>query len=115
MKTLNAEIRVTGRHMQLTEAVKRHAVSKLESVGLDFPRILDAHIVLNVERHVQSCSILTTCSRHIRIQAVAEAANMYVAIDECIDKLARRMRKMKTRVKDHDRNPRVQRATMTPV
>ena len=38
-----AQISVTGRHLSVTDAIKDYGRKKIENIGLDFPRILDAH------------------------------------------------------------------------
>jgi len=47
-------------------------------------------------RHV--AEIILFCANHITIGAHTEGKDMYVALDETIDKIARRMRKHKTRL-----------------
>ena len=38
------------------------------------------------------------CSNHITLEASAESDDMYVSVDEVVDKIARQMRKYKTRL-----------------
>jgi len=97
-------IHVTGRHVSVTEAIKGYARKKIESIGIDFPRMMDAHVILDIEKYRHRCEIILVCANHIHIEAHEESDNMYASIDLCVDKLARRMRKYKTKIQRHHRH-----------
>jgi len=99
---INVPIKVTGRHISVTEAIKDYAVKKIENLHLDYPRIIDAQVILDVEKHRQFAEIILHCSNHITIEASHECNDLYAAIDEVIAKVARQMRKYKTKIlRDH--------------
>ena len=86
MKTENMQIKVTGRHINVTEPIKEYALKKLESIGIDFPKVIDAHVILDVEKYRHICEIILHCTNHIHIEATEESENMYASIDVCVDK-----------------------------
>lgn len=99
---INVPIKVTGRHISVTEAIKDYAVKKIENLHLDYPRIIDAQVIIDVEKHRQFAEIILHCSNHITIEASHECDDLYAAIDEVIAKVARQMRKYKTKIlRDH--------------
>jgi len=99
---INVPIKVTGRHISVTEAIKDYAVKKIENLHLDYPRIIDAQVIIDVEKHRQFAEIIFHCSNHITIEASHECDDLYAAIDEVIAKVARQMRKYKTKIlRDH--------------
>ncbi|MBI4026294.1 MAG: ribosome-associated translation inhibitor RaiA [Verrucomicrobia bacterium] len=104
MNTHTMQIHVTGRHVTVTEAIKEYARRKLEAIGIDFPRVIDAHVILDVEKYRHRCEIILACANHIHIEANEESDNMYASIDLCVDKLARQMRKYKTKIQRHHRH-----------
>jgi putative sigma-54 modulation protein len=53
---------------------------------------------MDVQKNRQIAEIILFCTNHITIEATSEGRDMYVALDETIEKIARRMRKQKTRL-----------------
>ena len=103
---VNLPITITGRHVSITDAMRDHAKSKVEGLHLDYPKIIEARVILNVENKRHIAEIILFCANHITIEADTMGDNMYACIDETISKIARRMRKFKTRLlKSH--RPRV--------
>jgi putative sigma-54 modulation protein len=95
---VNVPVRITGRHVQVTEAIRSYAESKLGNLHLDYPRIIEAHVILDIEKYRQYAEIVLHCNNHITLEAAAETSDMYASIDAAIDKIAQQMRKYKTRI-----------------
>ena len=95
------DITVTGRHVEVTPAIRDYAARKLERVGIDFPRILSAHFILEVEKFRHIAELVLQCGNHITIEAREISEDLYVSIDRVVDKVARRMRKYKTKLQNH--------------
>lgn len=95
---VNLPITVTGRHVSVTDAMREYAQKKVEGLHLDYPRIIEAKVLLDVEGYRHIAEIVLHCANHITIEADTETSDMYASIDETISKIARRMRKYKTRM-----------------
>jgi len=95
---VNLPITVTVRHEQVTDALREHAERKIAGLHLDYPRIIEAKVILDVQKNRHIAEIILFCANHITIEAHTEGKDMYVALDETIEKIARRMRKHKTRL-----------------
>ncbi len=94
-------ISVTGRHVSVTEPIKEYARKKIENLGLDFPRIHDVHVLLDVEKHRQTAEVVVHCANHIVVEARAESNDLYASIDEVVAKAMRQLRKAKTKIQRH--------------
>ena len=95
------DITVTGRHIEATPAIKDYAAKKLEHIGIDFPRILSAHFILDVEKFRHIAELVIQCGNHITIEAREISEDLYASIDTVVDKVARQMRKYKTKIQNH--------------
>lgn len=110
MQTSNVEtnITVTGRHIEVTEAIRDFAVRKIQAIHIDYPKIVEARVVVDVQKDRQVAEIVLFCADHITIQASTAGSDLYAAIDETVTKIMRRMRKHKTRLMKHFRPHRSQ-------
>lgn len=95
---VNLPITVTGRHVSITESMREYAEKKVAGLHLDYPKIIEAKVLLNLEQNRHIAEIILFCANHIVIEAETTTSDMYASIDETISKIARRMRKHKTRM-----------------
>ncbi len=103
VRNANPPIQVTGRHVSVTEAMKEYCRRRLACLHLDYPKIIEVQIILDVQKYRHTAEVVLHCSNHITLEASAESQDMYVSIDEVVDKIARQMRKYKTRLMRHHR------------
>ena len=95
---VNLPITITVRHEQITDSLREYVNKKVETLHLDYPRIIEAKAILDVQKNRHIAEIILFCANHITIEAHTAGTDMYAAIDETIDKIDRRMRKQKTRL-----------------
>ena len=95
---VHPHVKIQGRHIAITDAINDHVTRKIEGLHLDYPKIIEAHVILEVEKYRHSAEVVLVCSNHITIEACEETNDMYAAIDQAVDKVARQMRKYKTRL-----------------
>lgn len=100
MQTSNVDtnIIVTGRHIEVSDAIREFATKKIQGIHIDYPRIVEARVVVDVQKDRQVAEIVLFCADHITIQASTAGPDLYAAIDETVTKIMRRMRKHKTRL-----------------
>jgi len=94
----NLPIKVTGRHVSVTDAMKDYAIRKVEGLHLDYPRIIEAQVILDVQKYRHIAEVILHCANHITIEATMETTDMYASVDQVMDKIAQQMRKYKTKV-----------------
>ncbi len=100
MKSANVEtnISITGRHIEVTEPIREFAMKKIQGIQIDYPRIMDARVVVDVQKDRHTAEVVLYCADHITIQASTTGSDLYQSIDETVSKIMRRMRKHKTRL-----------------
>ena len=79
------EISVTGRHMDITEAITTYAHEKVEAEISVFPRVESVHVVLNIEKYRHYAEVFVQAANHLRIDGKTESDDMYVSLCPDID------------------------------
>ena len=83
------EISVTARRFELTDAVRDHVIDKLEKLERYDDGLIDAEVILSVEKHRHDAEILLHGSRSFHAAVHAEADDMLEAVDRATQKLER--------------------------
>jgi putative sigma-54 modulation protein len=88
---------IAGKHFQITDAIRNYVFEKLEKVDRIADRIIDVNVVLDAQKLEHSCSVhMDFIHFHIKVHASTE--NMYSAIDRCMDRLNKLIRRYKTKL-----------------
>lgn len=97
---------IEGKNIELTDAIKSHAESKIEKIHKHFDNLIQNHnikVVLSVQKNKKSGELqkseitINLKGGHV-IRCEAVEANVYAAIDMVIDKIEGQLRKYKTRI-----------------
>jgi len=84
--------------VSVTEAMKEYCRRKVASLHLDYPKIIEVQVILDVQKYRHTAEVILHCSNHITLEASSESNDMYASIDQVVDRIERRMRKYKTRL-----------------
>lgn len=106
-------LNLSGHHMDLTDALRAYVATKLERIERHFDHVIDAEIVLAVEKERRAAEATLHLSG-TTLHAKAVESDMYAAIDLMIDKLDRQTRKFKEKLTDHH-NREAQRAQLNAI
>jgi putative sigma-54 modulation protein len=93
-------LNLTGHHVEITPAMRDHVSSKLARITRHFDNVIDINVILSVEKLRQKAE----ANVHVRgkdIFVEADGADMYVSIDNLVDKLDRQILKHKEKNTDH--------------
>lgn len=93
-------LNISGHHMDMTDSLRDYVTSKMQRVERHFDNVIDADIVLEVEKQRRKAEATLKISGGT-LHAEAEQTDMYAAIDAMIDKLDRQTRKFKEKLTDH--------------
>ncbi len=94
------QVSITGRHVDLTEALKSYVHEKLQHLKHSFDQVVDVQVVLSVEKIRQRCEITIHVSG-LTIHASEETDDMYASIDGAVDKLNRQLKRYRQKLKRH--------------
>ena len=94
------QIIVTGHHLEITDSLKAHIDSKFAKLERHFDNVTDVHVILSVEKLVQKAEATLQVSG-AKLFAEDHQEDMYVAIDNMVDKLDRQIIKHKEKTGSH--------------
>jgi putative sigma-54 modulation protein len=91
---------VTGRHIDITPALKSYAEKKIARVNRYLSNISEANVTISVEKYRHKVETLLKVNG-IMIQAEAITGEVYSSIDEVASKLERQIKKYKEKLVSH--------------
>ncbi|AWN16495.1 ribosome hibernation-promoting factor, HPF/YfiA family [Salinisphaera sp. LB1] len=96
-------LNISGHHVDMTNALHQYVASKMERIERHFDHVLDAEVVLEVEKLRHKAEV-TVQLRGATLHAEATKDDMYAAIDCMVDKLDRQTLRHKEKICDHHNN-----------
>lgn len=96
------EIQVSGKNMDLGDALQTHVTDKLvDSVTKYFDRGAEASVTFAKARHLIECDVTAHLASGVFLAAHGEAGDAYGAFEDSVEKLEKRIRRYKRRLKNH--------------
>jgi putative sigma-54 modulation protein len=95
---------ISGRHLEITPAIREYAASKLARVGRHFDNVIDTQVILSVEK-LEHTAEVTVRLPGKDIHCEARDENLYTSIDLLADKIDRQVIKYKTKLQNHAHEP----------
>lgn len=95
-------IRVAGKHLAVTEALRQYVTTKLAKLPRHFDHIQDAQVVFSVSRNrsvarAQVVEVTVWCDGLV-LRAEEHSEDMYASIDRAVEKLERQIEKYRSRI-----------------
>jgi ribosomal subunit interface protein len=99
------QLTVTGKQVDVGNALRRHVESALEAIlGKYFRKAIEAHAVFAREAHLIRADVSLHIGRGIVVNSGAAASDHYLAFDAAAERLAKQLRRYKRRLhEDHGR------------
>lgn len=93
-------LNISGHHVDMTDALHDYVASKMQRVERHFDHVIDAQIVLEVEKLRHKAEVTVQLSG-ATLHAESTKEDMYAAIDCMIDKLDRQTLRHKEKLQNH--------------
>lgn len=93
-------VTITGRHVEVTDAMKEYAIDKIVKIERVVDRIIDVTVTMDIQKLDHKIDVIFRFD-HFKIRAQAVSDNMYTSIDRVAEKLQSQLRKYKSKIKDH--------------
>jgi ribosomal subunit interface protein len=95
-------ITVTGKQIDVGDALRRHTQAAIEDIAEKyFGNALEAHVVFSREAHLIQCDLQVHVGRGILVRSEADANEAYAAFDIAAERIDKRLRRYKRRLRDH--------------
>lgn len=107
-------MKVTGRHMDITPALRRHIRSRVERLQRYDVKIDRVEFVLSVSK-LQHMAEAVCVINGKRFQAKTSTGEMYGTIDQVIDRLVAQVRKYKEKLKTYKGRKRIPLSSPRPL
>jgi putative sigma-54 modulation protein len=91
---------VTGRHLEITPALRDYAEKKIKKFDRYMSNISEAIVTLSVEKYRHKVEVLLKANG-VLIQAEGITGEVYSSIDEVVEKLERQIKKYKEKLVSH--------------
>ena len=94
------KLNISGHHLDITPALRQHSNEKLSKIKHHFDQVIDVNMILEVQKDVQ----MAEATIHLRgtdLFAKAQSSDMYVSIDQLINKLDSQIIKHKEKLHSH--------------
>jgi putative sigma-54 modulation protein len=91
---------VTGRHLEVTPALKKYAEEKIKKFNRYLSNISEAIVTLSIEKYRHKVEVLLKVNG-VLIQAEGITGEIYSSIDEVVEKLERQVKRYKEKLVSH--------------
>ena len=94
------QLNLSGHHLDITSPLRQHASDKLSKIKHHFDNVMNVNMILEVQKDVQTAEA-TIHVRGADLFAKAQSNDMYVSIDQLINKLDSQIIKHKEKLHNH--------------
>lgn len=93
-------LHITGRHIEVTDAMKDYALEKLSKIERIMDRIIDINVIMDIQKLDHHVEIILKAGS-LKITSSASSTDMYASIDQAIKKLETQVLHYKSKANDH--------------
>jgi len=93
-------VQITGRHLQITDAIKDYTIEKVSKIERFMNRIIDVNVIIDIQKLDHRVEIILKAG-HVKIRSLASSTDMYVSIDQAVHKLEAQLLRYKSKLQDH--------------
>ena len=101
-------IEITGRHVDVTDAIKEYARRKIQKVADEFRAVESVHVILDIQKINHFAEVVVQGKHHMHLDAKEVSHDLYASIDLVADKILKQLRKNHDKIVDnHQSGPKL--------
>ena len=103
------QLTVKGKQLDVGGALRSHVADRLNALASKyFDNPIESNVVFSRDAHLFRADVSLHVGRNMLLQSNGSATDPYPAFDQAADKMAKRLRRYKRRLRDHHREAPVQ-------
>jgi ribosomal subunit interface protein len=96
------QLTITGKQIDIGSALRTYVETRLtQSVGKYFDRPVDGSVTFSRDGHEYRADCTLHLSSGMYLQAQGRSTDIYASYDQAVDRLEKRLRRYKRRIRDH--------------
>jgi len=99
---MDVPITVTGRNFEVTEALREHALDKMNNACRYIDKISAAHITFSVEKYRHIVEVMVQ-AHGATLRGREETGDMYASVDQVMKKMESQVKRLTDRIKEKKR------------
>ncbi len=92
------QIEITGRNVDVTDAIKDYARRKIQKVVDGFSSVENVRVILDIQKIRHIAEVIVQGRQRLRLEASETSEDLYASIDLVSDKIGRQLRKSRDKV-----------------
>ena len=84
-------VTISGRHMDVTEALKSYAEQKVGKLSKYYDRIQEIEVIMDAHKDATRVEVIVNAEHNAIFIAHHDQGDAYACIDGCVDKLERQL------------------------
>jgi len=93
--------KITGRHMEVTDAIRNYIDKKIERLQKHYDRLSEMEVILAEEGTGCKFEIIAKADHHAPFVVQQLGEDMYACLDKAVDKLERQLTRHKEKSRTH--------------
>jgi ribosomal subunit interface protein len=101
------QLTITGKQIDIGNALRTHVESRLmQAVGKYFDRPVDGSVTFSRDGHEYRADCTLHLASGLYLQAQGRSTDIYASYDQAVERLEKRLRRYKSRIRDHHNGAR---------
>lgn len=96
------DVDITGRHFDVSDGLRDHALKKITKLDKYSLKIEAAHVIFEVQKISHICEIVLR-GKNLRMTSVQNTSDMYTSFDAAVTNLQKQLSRYHERIKDYRR------------
>ncbi len=98
------QIKLSSKHVQVTDPIEEYASKKIEKFPRYFNRIQQVEVLIDKARNGYTVEIITDVEHHEPFVATSSHEDLYACLDVGIDRSLRQLKDHKSKLRDNKHN-----------